>query len=146
MNRAEQALQIACVEWADRAAFPEFVWQSSRWLAPPVKIGEFLHHVPNGGARTPAEGGIFKAMGVRAGYPDLALDLAIVDGEMFWPGWRCEMKAPGEKMRPNQQLRAEQLMRAGYVFDTADTFEQFQAKLYEYLARGTPWYRGLRAG
>jgi hypothetical protein len=30
-------------------------------------------HVPNGGWRTPAEGGILKAMGVMAGFPDLLI-------------------------------------------------------------------------
>jgi hypothetical protein len=33
--------------------------------------GAFYFHCPNGGKRSKAEGGIFKALGVRAGMPDL---------------------------------------------------------------------------
>ena len=38
-------------------------------------------HVPNGGARSKVEAGIFKAMGVKAGVPDVMI---------FKPKWRTE--------------------------------------------------------
>ena len=50
-----------------------------RWAAyqerlyPELKL---LHHIPNGGYRTPAEAGKFRAMGVKAGVPDLFLPVA----------------------------------------------------------------------
>ena len=53
-NREEDALQIAAVQFI-RLALP----------------GCVCFHVPNGGARTKAEAGIFKAMGVLAGVPDV---------------------------------------------------------------------------
>jgi hypothetical protein len=55
MKRPEQALQINLVS-ALRLLLPE------PWL---------VVHVPNGGGRSKAEAGIFKAMGVLAGFPDL---------------------------------------------------------------------------
>ena len=55
MKRPEQALQINLVS-ALRLMLPE------PWL---------VVHVPNGGGRSKAEAGIFKAMGVLAGFPDL---------------------------------------------------------------------------
>lgn len=55
MKRPEQDLQINLVS-ALRRLLPE------PWL---------VVHVPNGGGRSKAEAGIFKAMGVLAGFPDL---------------------------------------------------------------------------
>lgn len=55
MNRPEEKLHRACVAYL-RAALPK------RWI---------VFHVPNGGGRSKAEAGIFKAMGVLAGMPDL---------------------------------------------------------------------------
>ena len=59
MNRPEQEMQIACASYLyDRQAY--------------VKDLIFCH-VPNGGKRSKAEAGIFKAMGVQAGAPDLII-------------------------------------------------------------------------
>lgn len=55
MRRPEQALHINLVSTL-RLLLPE------PWL---------VVHVPNGGGRSKAEAGIFKAMGVLAGFPDL---------------------------------------------------------------------------
>jgi hypothetical protein len=57
MNRPEESLHRAAVQWLT-ATLPA-PW----WFA----------HVPNGGARSKAEAGILKAMGVQAGMPDLLL-------------------------------------------------------------------------
>src|SRR5437870_1942292 len=57
--------QSALIRWADdpmtRVEYPELVG---------------LMHVPNGGKRTKAVAAKLKATGVRAGYPDLVLDVA----------------------------------------------------------------------
>ena len=58
MKRPEQALQRACVEYLTL-------------LENQGKLRFF--HVPNGGARSRTEGAIFKALGVRAGVPDLVI-------------------------------------------------------------------------
>ena len=54
----EDSLQKACVAWFDHA-YPE--------------LSLYLHHSPNGGFRNASEAAKFKAMGVRAGFPDLVL-------------------------------------------------------------------------
>lgn len=54
-NRPEQSLQIAAITFLD-AALPR------EWR---------VMHAANGGYRSGAEAGIFKAMGVRPGFPDL---------------------------------------------------------------------------
>lgn len=37
------------------------------------KLADYLHHSPNGGARSGREGANFKRMGTKAGFPDLFL-------------------------------------------------------------------------
>lgn len=58
MRRPEQSLQKQLVRFLD-IAYPQLLY----W------------HTPNGGARSSVEGAIFKAMGVKAGVPDLAVIL-----------------------------------------------------------------------
>lgn len=58
MKHLEDQLQIACVRYFDYA-YP--------------KLSHLLHHSPNGGKRNIREAARFKAMGVRAGFPDLIL-------------------------------------------------------------------------
>lgn len=143
MKRPEQELQKAIIQLMDYRTFPKRLWAGSRWLMPPVKIGDYLHHTPNGGGRSPAESGIFKAMGVRAGYPDLSLDIALVsDAGEFFPGWRCELKAGRGRQTPNQILWQERLERAGHVYVIAASVEEFEAELDRYLSLGKPLYRG----
>ena len=55
MNRPEETLHRACVAYL-RASLPK------PWI---------VWHAPNGGGRSKAEAGIFKALGVLAGMPDL---------------------------------------------------------------------------
>ena len=54
-NRPEEALHRAVAQFLNSALPPDAVW----------------FHVPNGGARSKAEAGVLKAMGVRAGVPDI---------------------------------------------------------------------------
>lgn len=61
-------------------------------LAPPW----MFFHVPNGGGRSKGEGGVFKALGVRAGIPDLIL---IGDGRMVC----LECKADKGRLTPKQR-------------------------------------------
>ena len=58
MRHGEDTLQIACVRWFD------YQHAKESWS---------LFHVPNGGRRNQKEAARFKAMGVRAGVPDLLL-------------------------------------------------------------------------
>ena len=58
--------------------------------------GLVFFHVPNGGARSKAEGAIFKAMGVRAGVSDLIL----LHSNRFFA---LELKAIGGRASPEQR-------------------------------------------
>ena len=69
-----------------------------------------LCHIPNGGKRNIAEAVKFKAMGVRAGMPDLFLPWAAHG----FHGWFCEMKAPGGRIRPVQREVIKELRERGY--------------------------------
>ena len=57
---SEDEEQMAVMEWAQL--------QMGRW--PEL---EWLYHIPNGGKRGKIEAARFKAMGVKAGVPDLCL-------------------------------------------------------------------------
>lgn len=61
-GREEDALHVSCVEYLmlQEASYP---------------ILRYAIHVPNGGKRGKAEAGRFKAMGVKAGVPDIPLPL-----------------------------------------------------------------------
>ena len=73
----EEEEQITLFEWA---ATMTYTYPDLRWL----------YHVPNGGSRGKAEAGRFRAMGVKSGVPDVALD--IPRGGCH--GLRVEMKRP----------------------------------------------------
>jgi hypothetical protein len=80
MKRPEQELQIAGVRFLNVALPP--TWR--------------VVHMPNGGLRSPIEAGIFNAMGLRAGYPDLSL---IGPGRLVV----AEAKAGKGKLRTEQE-------------------------------------------
>jgi len=91
--------QCALFAWADtaQAQHPELV---------------MLYAVPNGGARHPAVGAQLKAEGVRAGYPDIALDVA----RGRWHGLRIELKRADRSNHatPEQCVWLERLRQYGY--------------------------------
>lgn len=60
---SEAQEQMALMHWAE--------WQ--RTAHPELRL---LYHIPNGGSRGKAEAGRFRAMGVKAGVPDLFLPVA----------------------------------------------------------------------
>lgn len=92
--------------------------------------GVVWFHVPNGGSRTAAEAGRFKALGVKAGVPDL---LAVRAGKLF----ALELKAPNGRLSEVQREMLAKLSAAG-----AETAVAFG--LDEALSRLTSW--GLLRG
>lgn len=72
-------------------------------------------HVPNGGKRTKAEGGIFKALGVSPGIPDLL----IFDAPPIAPdyaGTAIELKRQtGGKLSHNQREWLDKLEKRGWL-------------------------------
>jgi hypothetical protein len=105
-------------------------------LALPSK-GAWFAHVPNGGGRTKAEGGILKALGVKAGVPDL---LIVHRGRAHW----LELKAPPRllkngtpsKAKPaisdEQEETMRQLQRAGCEVGICRSLGEVQALLTQW--------------
>ena len=95
MKRPEQALQIACAS---------YLYGRQEYM----KDLTFAH-IPNGGGRTKAEAGIFKAMGVQSGAPDL----------IVWMRDRTiqiELKAKGGRISPAQEAFGARLTALGYEY------------------------------
>ena len=107
MNRQEQELQIAFFEWAK--------WQEGKY--PELKL---MHHIPNGGKRSKAEAGIFKAMGVRSGVPDVFLP----DPRGIYHGLYIEFKSDSGKTSKNQDELLACLQEAGYFVCVLNTLEK----------------------
>lgn len=121
MKRPEESLHRGCVTYL-RAALPK------PWL---------VWHTPNGGGRSKAEAGIFKAIGTLAGMPDLFVmgphTRAAVDGVFITPNLiAIEFKAPPKRLRsggpskarprlsPAQQARQTELGACGVPYLVID--------------------------
>ena len=116
-NKPEEALQRQCVAWL-------------RSALPPPPEGPVWTFVNNGMKRTKAEAGIAKAMGQRAGWPDL---LMIWRGKAFCP----EFKAPGRPAKADKGSQEEcqaEIWEAGgeaHNFNSFDDFVGFMHLLAE---------------
>ncbi|WP_083891502.1 VRR-NUC domain-containing protein [Fibrella aestuarina] len=108
MTDRETQFQIVCVRWFRELAYRPFA--------------RLLYHVPNGGKRTKAEAGIFKAMGVQPGTPDLHLALARCGYHSLY----IELKAKGNDLDPEQFTQIELLQAQGHlvrvIWDDLDAF------------------------
>lgn len=85
MNRPEEQLHRSIVQW----------------LAVSLPSGWMFWHTPNGGGRSAAEAGILKALGTRAGMPDLFI---------LGPGSKLiaiEVKAPPETLKSGAPSQAK---------------------------------------
>lgn len=115
----EDEEQMAVVEWARL--------QMGRW--PEL---EWLYHIPNGGKRGKIEAARFKAMGVKAGVPDLCLPVPM--GR--YHGLYIEMKRrEGGKLSSDQRRWIEGLRANGYCVWRCDGAQQAIAVLEAYLCR-----------
>ena len=94
---SEEEEQQAVFEWAKYAVgqYPDLEW---------------MHHIPNGGYRTKAEAGRFKAAGVKSGVPDISFPVP----RRGYHGMYIEMKALDGKTSDNQKKWLEALSRQGY--------------------------------
>lgn len=105
---AHQASPTA-TEHEEQAAL--FAWADATQTQRPELA--MLFAIPNGGARHPAVGAMLKGEGVRAGYPDIALDVA----RGRWHGLRIEMKRADHSNHatPEQLTWLERLRQYGYM-------------------------------
>lgn len=101
MNRAEEQIQRS-------------VFQHLRARGMP---GVFAFHPANGGKRTKAEAGIFKAIGVVAGTPDV---IAIYRGAVH----ALELKALRGRVTPLQKAAMDALEQAGARVAVAYTLDE----------------------
>lgn len=69
-----------------------------------------MHHIPNGGYRSRAEAGRFKAAGVKPGVPDICLPAA----KRGYHGLYIELKAADGKVTDTQRAWLLALAKQGY--------------------------------
>lgn len=93
----------------------------------------FYCHVPNGGNRSAKEGAKFKAMGVRAGMPDLLIfNPSTIDG-LPYIGLAIELKVKGGKLRPNQREALQILKSLGWYIQVVYSFDEFEDLVERYV-------------
>lgn len=114
MRHIEDSLHIACVRYF-AYAHPE--------------LSLLLHHSPNGGKRNAREAARFKAMGTRAGFPDLAL--LVPRGP--YHGAFFELKAPKGVLSVYQKAYIEALRKQGYYIAIIRSIDDFINETEKYL-------------
>lgn len=119
MRREEDSLQIMCVKWFDMQ-YPEY-----RLL---------LHHSPNGSNKSKAAAGIFKAMGERAGFPDLIL---LLPGQGY-TALAVEMKTATGRQSPAQKEWQAVATENGIRYEIVRDIDTFISLINEYVK---PWTR-----
>lgn len=125
---SEDVEQMALMRWT--------VWKADVFGGD-WELLRLLYHIPNGGARSRAEGGIFKAMGVKAGVPDLFLPVQRLEGgsSRMLAGLYIEMKAEGGRLRPNQREWLEELRAQGYACAVCHGAEEAEQAIEQYMER-----------
>lgn len=84
------------------------------------KVYDYIHHTPNGGLRTKYEGNMFKEMGVKAGYPDLTIDIVTKQ----FAGLRIELKRGSDGALSEEQITLLiRLNNEGYYAVSCNSFE-----------------------
>lgn len=114
MRHIEDRLHTACVRWFD-LQYPHLRLR--------------LHHSPNGGKRNLVEAAKFKAMGVRAGFPDLLL-LVSRGGSPFLG---VELKTSKGRQSEAQKAYQEEFEAMGAKYVVVRSVLQFIQVVTEYL-------------
>ncbi len=91
-----------------------------------------LFHIPNGGGRSKAEAGRFKAEGVKAGVPDLFLPAPRGKYHGLFLEMK-RMKGAGGKVSPEQKKWIEALREQGYAAEVCFGWKQAAEVLTNYL-------------
>lgn len=108
--------QTAVITWAK---YHEWQYPALRWL----------HHIPNGGSRHPAEAVTLKRMGVKAGVPDLCLPFS----SHGYHGLYIEMKSEKGRVTALQKEWLEGLSKNGYKTVVCFSAESAISELESYL-------------
>lgn len=124
-SRPEQEAGRALVKWADATPLRRPGHVSV------YRIGDFLAHTPNGGARGGIEAAIFAGQGVRKGWPDYTLHVPV--GRFH--GLVGELKAPdGAKPDADQLDILSRLEAMGYKACVWWGFDDAREQIENYLA------------
>ena len=118
----EDQEQIDLVNWArmQEKKYPEL---------------RMLFHIPNGGSRGKAEAGRFRAMGVRAGVPDLCLPVP----RGGWHGLYIELKrTKGGRVSADQKAWLDALREQGYAAAVCHGWEDAARIILWYIREGMP--------
>jgi hypothetical protein len=113
MKRPEQDLQKQVARLLDACLALHVVW----------------FHVPNGGYRSKAEAGIFMAMGVKPGVPDLIISWAGPDGPLVLA---IELKAGTGKATPAQIEMMDRMRSCAWFVSEARSLDDVIALLKRY--------------
>jgi len=115
---SEDQIQIQIMQWA------QLVKHDGR------PIADYIHHSPNGGKRHIATAKRFKKMGVKAGYPDLIIDIA----RGGFHGLRIEIKKEkGGSVSKAQKERLEMLTEQGYRAIVCKGFDETINEIKNYM-------------
>lgn len=114
MRHIEDSLQKNCVSW--------FSLQYREYA-------QLLHHSPNGGKRNAIEAAKFKAMGVRAGFPDLILCIA----RHGFHGLFIELKTAKGRQSEHQKYYQCVLEEQGYKYVIVRAIKEFINEIESYL-------------
>lgn len=116
LKRGEDTEQMGVIDWAN--------WNINRF--PELKL---LFHVPNGGKRNATEAARFKAMGVKAGVPDLCLPVP----RGGYAGLYIEMKYGKNTPTDKQKEWIKDLKEQGYKVEICWEGKEATRLLEEYL-------------
>lgn len=116
MKHLEESIQTSCVRWFGYQ-YPHFAL--------------LLHHSPNGGFRNTREAARFKAMGTRAGFPDLVLFLPRQGYHALFVEMKTEEKT--SRQQPTQKAWQEAVERHGYKYAICRSLDDFIDTIEQYL-------------
>lgn len=114
MRHLEDQLQKSCIRFFDYQ-YPNLKNQ--------------LHHSPNGGKRNIREAARFKAMGVRAGFPDLIL----LHPNNFYPFMGIELKTEKGRQSEHQKEYQKMFEEIGAKYVIVRSLEEFMKEIKSYL-------------
>ena len=111
----EENRQQKCVSWFG-LQYPE--------------LERYLRHSPNGGKRNEREAARFKAMGTRAGFPDLLLLLP----NNFYPFMGIELKTEKGKQSDRQKEYQKLFEEIGAKYIIVRSLEEFMTEINRYIS------------
>lgn len=117
MRHLEDQLQKSCIRYFD-------------YQYPNLK--NRLHHSPNGGKRNQVEAAKFKAMGTRAGFPDLLF----LHPNKFYPFMGIELKTAKGRQSEHQKTYQQLFEQIGAKYVIVRSLDDFIREITRYLEDG----------